>query len=99
MGNKGCDVERADTNDADRWIIGREQKRAAGVVEKRSFRLNARRLHQRQSLVKNPPLGDRKDDWFSHNDRALRVAGGKGNMAENIGAYHLGSGLFCAQNV
>jgi hypothetical protein len=56
-------------------------------------------LHQRQSLVKNPSLGDCKDDWFSHNDRALRVAGGKGNIAENIGAYDLGSGLFCVWNV
>jgi hypothetical protein len=55
-------------------------------------------LHQRQSLVENPPLGECKDDWFSHNDRALRVAGRKGNMAENIASddFGIGAGLFCA---
>jgi hypothetical protein len=87
MGNKGRHIESADANDADCRIISREQKRTACLVKEGGFRLYARRLHQRQSLVEYPPLGDSKDDWFSHNDRALRVAGGKGNMAENIGDY------------
>ena len=79
--HKGRHVECAHANNADRRVIGRKQKRAASLVKKRGFRLYASRVHQRQSLVENPSLGDCKDDWFSHNGRALGRAGGKGNIA------------------
>jgi len=85
MGDKGRHIERADANDANRRIVGREQKRTTSLVKKGCLRLNARRFHQRQSLIEYPSLRDCKDDWFGHNDRALRAASGKGNMAENIG--------------
>jgi hypothetical protein len=100
MGDKGRHIERANANDANGRIVRREQKRAASLIKKGSFRLYTRRVHQRQSLVEDPSLGDCKDDWFSHNDRALRVAGGKGNMAENIGADEAitGAGLFWRGN-
>ena len=81
VGYKGRHVECAHANNADRRVIGRKQKRAASLVKKRGFRLYASRVHQRQSLVEDPSLGDCKDDWFSHNGRALGRAGGKGNIA------------------
>jgi hypothetical protein len=60
--DEGRDIERADADQRDVGVVGREAERAAVLVRKRRFGMDAGAGEQRQSLGEDTSLRDGDDD-------------------------------------
>ncbi len=77
--DEGGDVERADADQVDAGIVGREAQGARILVAKGGFGNDSGAFEQRNSLGEDAALGHGDDDGIGHIRRALLAGGGGRN--------------------